>query len=239
MEETKENLENKNTEEVNEKKCTKKKKIIIAIIVAVILIATIIGLVFLLKKDKVKFDGESNGIEYSAQMQENSEVLVVMKNETGKTVSGLNLTVSYYDAEGKELAKRTASTDVYLKNEEISLNSIKSQIYKIDNIASYKVEIVPEFYEGEDKASNYEKIEISEIQELEDEVAVDVRNTSDEMVQHAVLYAVFFKDGKPIDFFAKDAYDLEGEARNIKFNKPADKDGNKIEYDFCEIYIKY
>lgn len=222
------------------KKILKNKKVLIGISVAIIivLILIIIAIKFSNKKDefKVKYEGTSNGIEYSSAMQANSEVYVLMKNKTGKTISGLELVISYYDAEGKELARRTSSSDVYLKNEEVAIDKLKSEIYKIENINEYKIEVIPEFYEGEEKKSNFERVEISEIQNLEDEVAVDVKNISEEQIYHMCFYAVFFKDGKPINYYAKDVYNFNKETRNIKFGKPVDRENNKIEYDFCEIY---
>ncbi len=239
MEKTKEELEKQNTEDNKVRAGSKKKIAIISIVTILIIMAIAVSIYFITKKDKVKFNGESNGIKYSAKIQENSEVLVVMQNKTGKTVSELELMISYYDAEGNELIKKTETIDVYLKDKEISLNSIKSGIVNTNRIDSYKIEINPKYYEGEDKLSNYEKIEISELQEKEDCVAVDVRNTVNDPIKHVCFYAVFFKDGVPIDFFAKDVYNLDEETKNIEFKKPEDKDDNKIEYDFCKVYIKY
>ena len=112
MEDTKENVF---------KKILKNKKVLIGISIAIvlILISIIIAIKFSNKKVeyKVEYEGTSNGIEYSSAMQANSEVYVLMKNKTGKAISGLNLIISYYDSEGKELARRTSSSDVYLKNE--------------------------------------------------------------------------------------------------------------------------
>lgn len=236
MEETKENIEKK------EKKLgvlKNKKVIIMSAIVAILIIAAIgVGVYFLINKDKVKYTGESNGIKYSAKMKENSEILVVMKNKTGKTISELELNVTYYDAEGNVLYKSTELTNGYLKNEEISLEKTIGRILDTKKINRYDIEINPKYYDGEEKKSNYEKIEISEQQKRDDKIVVDISNKTEDEIQHVCFYGVFFKDGLPINFFANDVHNIDKNKKTLEFNEPKDKEGNKIKYDFCEIYMK-
>ncbi len=238
MEQTKENVEKKE----NKLGVLKNKKVIIISAIVVILIIVAIGVgVYLINKDKdeVKYTGESNGIKYSAKMQEDSRVLVVMKNKTGKTISELELNVTYYDAEGNVLDKSTELIDGYLKNEEITLDRrTTARILDVQKIERYDIEINPKYYDGEEKTSNYEKIEISEQQKRDDKIVVDIKNKTEEEIQYIYFYGVFFKDGLPIEFFANYVHNIDKDTKTLEFNEPKDEEGNKIEYDFCEIYMK-
>lgn len=234
-----------NTNESEEKNAKEKileylsnKKTLIIAIVAVVLILAIIVAVYIFTKDRVKFKGESNGIKYSANMNSNSEVFVVMKNKTGKTVSKLKLTVSYYDSKGNELEAQTSVTDVYLKENEISLNNVTASRLYADQVSDYKVSIEPEYYEGEDKLSNYEKVEILEQKEKDDKIVANIKNETENSITHVCFYTVFYKKGLPVAFDANDVYSFSGE-KEIKFDKPKDNDGNEVKYDFYKVYIKY
>ena len=244
MEETKESVE-KNTKVKLD--FFKNKKVIIAVVVAILIIAVIVT-IFLVTRKKVKFKGESNGIKYSANMNENAEVFVVMKNKTGKAISKLNLTVSFYDANGNELKKRTKETSVgYLKNGEISFENVDANLANANDAASYKVEINPEFYEGEDKQSKYEKIEIGDIvMPKKDETKVNncsvkIKNVSGDKINSACFIVAYFnKKGLPVGYEANNVFILEkDEEKELQFLEPTDSDGNKIDYKFCQIYIKY
>ena len=236
MEETKENVEKKE----NKLGVLKNKKVIItSAIVSVLIIVAIIVAVSLFNKDRIKFTGESNGIKYSAKMQEDSRVLVVMKNKTGKTISELELNVTYYDAKGNVLYKSTELIDGYLKNEEITLDRrTTARILDVQKIERYDIEINPKYYDGEEKTSNYEKIEILEQQKRGDKIVVDIKNKTEEEIQDIYFYGVFFKDGLPIEFFANYVHNIDKDTKTLEFNEPKDEEGNKIEYDFCEIYMK-
>lgn len=236
MEETKENIEKKD----NKLGILKNKKVIIisAIVAILIIVAIGIGVYLLINKDKVKYTGESNGIEYSSKIQENSEVLVVMKNKTGKTISALQLNVTYYDSDGNVLYRSTELTDGYLKNEEITLDRTIARILDINKIDHYDIEINPKYYDGEEKESNYEKLEISNQQMQDNKIVVDIKNKTENEIPHVCFYGVFFKDGLPINFFANDVHNIDKNTKKVEFNEPKDKNGNKIEYDFCEVYIK-
>lgn len=236
MEETKENIEKKE----NKLGILKNKKVIIisAIVAIIIIVAIGVGAYFLINKDKVKYTGESNGIKYSAKMKENSEILIVMKNETGKAISALQLNVTYYDSDGNVLYRSTELTDGYLKNEEITVDRTIARILDVEKIKRYDIEINPKYYDGEEKTSNYERLEISEQQKQDNKIVVDIKNKTEDEIQHVYFYGVFFKDGLPINFFANDVYDIDKNTKKVEFNEPKDKEGKQIEYDFCEIYIK-
>ncbi len=218
----------------------KNKKFIIAI-VAVVLIIAIILTIFLLTRKKVKFKNESNGIKYSANFNSDSELLVVMQNNTDRVVSKLKLVVSYYNSNGNELTKNTKVTDVgYLKNKEISLEDVEPHISNTQDIADYKIEITPEFYEGEDKQSKYEKIEIGDLADKKDKTTVKIKNTSDDEINRVCFFAVYFKRGIPVGFDANDVFSLEkGEEKELSFEKPKNSDGKEVDYSFCKVFIKY
>lgn len=221
----------------------KNKTVIISCIIAISIILLSLICAVVLKKqiekdNDIKYTDTSNGIKISANMKSNSDVIIVMKNETGKTVSKLQAVVKYLDASGNILTEKTSTTDVYLKNKEISLNYIKSDIVDLSKIANYKVEVIPEFYSGEERLSNYEKIDISETQEKDGKIYAIVKNKIDKTISYVCFYAVYFKNDLPVGLYAQDIYSLKGE-KEISFEKPHDKDGNKINYDYCKVYIKY
>ncbi len=216
------------------------------VVAAILLFLIIISIVFavLVFKDKnttkIKFTGESNGIKYSANMKSyNSDIIVVMKNETGRTISELETAVTYFDKDGNEIKQKESSIAVYLKNGETSLNSIKSEIGDKSQIADYKVEVRPVFYEGEDRPSNYEKIDISNPYDKDNKIAAKVNNKTDGTIDHVCFYVVYFKDNVPVDLKANDVYSMKKGEKEVVFDKPTDKEGKSIEYDFCKVLIKY
>lgn len=239
MEETKENVEK--LKKGNKLEFLRNNKKIIIALVIILLILAIILTIFLVNRKRVKFKGESNGIKYSANITSDSELLVVMKNNTEKTVSKLTLNVAFYDANGNELTNSTKVTNVgCLKNDEISLEDIEPKIANVKDIADYKIEIVPDFYEGSEEKSKYEKIEIEKPNDEKDKVTVKVKNVSGNVVNRACFYAVYFKKGVPVGIDANDVIPLEKDGeKELSFEKPKDAEGKEIDYTFCKIYIKF
>lgn len=192
-----------------------------------------------LGKTRLKLKENNNNISYYAQKDEYSNINLIVRNNTNKTISRLSVTITFYDSNNSLLATNTDYIDNILIPDETTImqcNDYTTEEYDHYNIAFSYTE-VNEAEKVNYSGLKYRKGVIKE--DSPDYLSISFKaNKKEQNFNTVVICTVFYKDKKIIGFSSNNVYSVEnGSLYEIKPRLPEDSSGNKLDYDYYELFV--
>lgn len=181
-------------------------------------------------KTITKKTNPSDNIETDASTSANGKLIVFITNKNSEAVS-LEIEVEFYDENNQLVKSGKDSLNGVRPNSEAAL-----EIYETpENYSTYKIYAdaeIDDFYITYDK-----ELEVSD-NNTGEEIAVQVKNNSENKIDWLSISVVFYKEGKTVGISEGLESDIKaGRSANFNISYAYDKNYDDVEFDDYKVFI--
>lgn len=175
--------------------------------------------------------GNESNVKYNTYITDDGEMIIIATNNN-KDVVDIEFEIEYYDKSNKLVGSGYADISAVSKNSRFALDVYDAP----KSYDSYKVYVD---VEETDNISYLGKLEATHNNNKdEEEVIVQVKNTTDKEIEYIGVSIVFYKDNKIVGY--DDSLDGEiksGRSANFTFSYPYDESYDTIYFDEYQVFI--
>lgn len=156
--------------------------------------------------------------------------LVTFVKNLNKVPVNLNIEVEFYDANGNIAGSGSKNVTAVNNNTEVAVEIWDTP----DSFDNYKIYVDAEQSEYQ---SYHSKVEITH-NNTGKEIAVQVKNNSDDIIDHMNVSVVYYQGDKIVGYDSDFAYDIKsGRSGNFTLNFPYNRSYNKVTFDNYKIFV--
>lgn len=172
----------------------------------------------------------SDNIKSSAELAVNERLIVFIENKNDFPVR-MNVEVEFYDTEGKLVKSGKENFNGVRANGEIAFELYDTP----EEFSDYKIFVDAE---KEDLYFTFDKeLEMTD-NNTEEEVAVQVKNNSDNKIDWITVSVVYYKEGKAVGISEGIESDIKpGRSANFNIGYAYDKEYDDIEFDDYKVFL--
>ncbi|MDD4187253.1 MAG: hypothetical protein PHX04_00550 [Bacilli bacterium] len=177
-----------------------------------------------------KISDLEDNIIISGEITERGKLVILAKN-TNNAVVDMDFEVEFYDVNGTIGGSDSDSLQAVGANTEVAV-----EIYSTpDNFDNYKIYID---VEPSDVISYFDKVELTH-NNTGKEIAVQVKNNSQDMIEYITVSIVFYKNNKVVGIEEDIESDIKSSrSANFVLNYPYKKIGyDKVDFDSYKVFI--
>lgn len=184
-----------------------------------------------IENEDLNVEEDDSNVKYNTYITNDGEMIIIATNNN-KNVVDIEFEIEYYDKSNKLVGRGYADISAVSKNSQFALDVYDAP----KSYDSYKVYVD---VEETDNISYLGKLTATHNNNKdEEEVIVQVKNTTDKEIEYIGVSIVFYKDNKIVGY--DDSLDGEiksGMSANFTFSYPYDESYDTIYFDDYQVFI--
>lgn len=184
-----------------------------------------------IENEDLNVEEDDSNVKYNTYITNDGEMIIIATNNN-KNVVDIEFEIEYYDKSNKLVGSGYADISAVSKNSQFALDVYDAP----KSYDSYKVYVD---VEETDNISYLGKLTATHNNNKdEEEVIVQVKNTTDKEIEYIGVSIVFYKDNKIVGY--DDSLDGEiksGRSANFTFSYPYDESYDTIYFDDYQVFI--
>lgn len=184
-----------------------------------------------IENENLNVEEDDSNVKYNTYITNDGEMIIIATNNN-KNVVDIEFEIEYYDKSNKLVGSGYADISAVSKNSQFALDVYDAP----KSYDSYKVYVD---VEETDNISYLGKLTATHNNNKdEEEVIVQVKNTTDKEIEYIGVSIVFYKDNKIVGY--DDSLDGEiksGRSANFTFSYPYDESYDTIYFDDYQVFI--